>query len=226
MRNVKAIKDHPSAKVLTLEIDQDLLGHYAKIAIPRGSRITDYSPFAKVLFERGKDVNRVDFFAKDGNTYISIARKFMGWDEKSAAAATALTEKFLATNHPVIYLEALKAKFPSHVAFDHGGHPVKKAVQVAFLEVVNPLLAQDGGAMELLGIEVKQNGDISSEVVLLGSCNGCTSAEDVTLKAGTERINQVLDGIKRQYPDNSAIKALNFKGISVRNMEQIILSKQ
>ncbi len=225
MRNVKAIKDHPSAKVLTLEIDQDLLGHYAKIAIPRGSRITDYSPFAKVLFERGKDVNRVDFFAKDGNTCISIARKFMGWDEKSAAAATALTEKFLATNHPVIYLEALSTNFTSHAAFDHGGHPVKKLVQKTFLEQVNPMLAKDGGAMELLRVEMKPTGEISSDVALLGSCNSCTSAHDTTLRLAADRIRQVLEIVKKQYADNPSIAALKFTGIRISNMEEIILSR-
>lgn len=222
---VKVVNENPNAKVVTLEANQDFLGLYAKITIPRGSRLIEYSPFAQMVFEHGKDVNRIDFFAKDGKTYISIARKFIDWTDASKESARKITANFLATGKPIIYVEAINNNFTSHVAFQHGGHPVKKLVQTTFHEQVNPLLAKDGGAMELLNVEVKPTGEISSDVALLGSCNGCTSAQDTTLQAAVERIRLVLDTVKEQHTNNPAIKALKFTGIKVSTMEEIILSK-
>lgn len=225
MRKVEVVTGHPSSKVLTLKIEHDSLGHYEKIAIPRSSALVAHSPFAQVLFGRGKDVNRVDFFAKDGHTFVSIARKLMAWDDVSSAAAKAVTESFLTSRHKIIYINALDTNFKTHPAFNPGGNPVKKLVQTTFIQQVNPLLAKDGGAMELLDVEIKPTGEISSSVALLGSCNGCTSAEDTTLQAAAERIKLVLEAIKKNNPSNQSIAALNFTGINIRNMDEIILSK-
>ena len=218
-------EDNPSPKIVTFKINADFLGVFEKITIPKSSRLVEYSPFAQGIFGRGGDLNRIDLFAKDGETSISIARKLMPWSEQDIVKIKAIIEGFFRTKMDLIYVAAMQKDFQSRPTFNPGGHPAKKLVQQSFFDQVNPVLASDGGAMELLNVHVKTDGEITSEVALLGSCNGCTSAEKSTLEKATAKIREVLDFVKEQNKGNPAVAALHFKEIKIVQVSELILTK-
>lgn len=227
MFNITPVTGHPSDKVITFKIDRDILGPYEKIAIPKGSKLADFSPLAQSFFERGGDLIRMDFFARDGETTISIARKLLAWNDKGRELAAALLNDFFdrRRNEPAILLEALQGKFEAEPAFDPGQNPVKNMVQATFFKFVNPILARDGGAAELKSVDINPDGEILTEVFMLGSCNGCTSALTSTLKDAATNVRAVLAQIKQQNPDNQKLQQLKFRDIEVKNSEGLIFSK-
>jgi|GEM_PF-6072496 len=226
MLNITPVTGHPSDKVITFKIDRDILGPYEKIAIPKGSKLADFSPLAQSFFERGGDLIRMDFFARDGETTISVARKVMVWKERERELAVALLRDFFdRRKESAILLEALNTEFSAEPAFDPGQNPVKNMVQATFFKFVNPILARDGGAAELKSVDINPDGEILTEVFMLGSCNGCTSALTSTLKDAATNVRAVLAQIKQQNPDNQKLQQLKFRDIEVKNSEGLIFSK-
>lgn len=224
MRKVEVVKDNPNAKVVTLQVNEDLMGPYAKISIPRASAVRKYSPFAEKIFGVAADVTRIDFVAEGNQTFVSIARKIFTWNDGNSEVARKMTEDFLKAE-PLILLEALGQNFTAGTAFDPTRDGVSGLVHKTFNDHVNPQLAKDGGAMELLNVVVKPTGEIISQIALLGSCHDCGSAQDKTLKAAAEHIRRVLDDVKKKLPDDPTVSRLRFERIEIVNVDQIILSK-
>jgi Fe-S cluster biogenesis protein NfuA len=69
---------------------------------------------------------------------------------------------------------------------------------MAVLEDIRPMLQQDGGDVEF----VELTADNVVKVRLQGHCAGCPYSQ-MTVKNGIERI------LKEQYPDISAVEAVN-----------------
>ena len=65
------------------------------------------------------------------------------------------------------------------------------------LEQVRPMLARDGGDVEL--VDVKDDGTV--EVKLTGACGGCAMAQ-MTLKMGIEHV------LKQEIPDVKEVVAV------------------
>lgn len=227
MSNITLVSGHPSDKVVTFNVDHDFLGPFEKIAIPKGSKLAGYSPLAQSFFERPGDLIRMDFFARDNNTTVSVARKLVPWNDNGRRLANDLMHDFFdrRKNVPPVFLEALQADFTSEPAFDPGPNPIKNMVQKTFFRFVNPILARDGGSAELKSVEINSDGEVVAEVFMLGSCNGCTSALTSTLNDAATNVRTVLDEIKRQHPDNPKLQKLKFMDIEVRNSEGLIFSK-
>jgi Fe-S cluster biogenesis protein NfuA len=219
MTNVSIFEGNPNLKVLTLEIDQDLLGPYSKLVVTPNGALRQYSPIADFLF-RG-DVTRVDISVREGKTYIGISRKLMEWSDKNKETVLTAVQKLVEMQRPLLLIDALSKNITAQKPFI-AENPVQKLVQDSFNEQVNPILASDGGAMELLNIGIKQTGEISAGVALIGSCNGCGFAETETLSHATNRIRQVLEIAKKQYADNPTVQALKFEGISIREVPEIV----
>jgi Fe-S cluster biogenesis protein NfuA len=225
MVSISSVKDNPNAKVATFEIGADYLGDFSKIIIPSQGDLVAYCPLAQTIFPKSKDITRIDLAARDGNTYITIARKFLDWKEEEIQNAQTHLESFFASNIEPVYLEALARDFAAAEPLETS-NPVKSLVQQAFLDQVNPILAKDGGAMELVGVTLKEDtGEITADVALMGSCNGCGQAETATLEGATNKIREVLDAAKAQHTDNQDIQKLHFQGINIFEAPEVIVAK-
>ncbi|MEM9468576.1 MAG: NifU family protein [Pseudomonadota bacterium] len=222
MSNVRIFEGNPNTKVLTLEVDQDLLGMFEKIVVTNSGALREYSPLADVLLKG--DATRVDFSFNDGKTYIAVARKMLEWTDNMKADAFAKVEQFLSGSAPAVYLDALSTNIQAQKPFKPK-NPIQKLVQASFNEQVNPVLATDGGAMELMGVEIRATGEITATVALIGSCNGCSHAETETLGKATEKIKEVLEAAKKQNASNPIIQRLDFSGIKVQEIPELVISR-
>lgn len=221
MSYIKLVEDNPNPKVATFEIGVDLLGPFSKLVIPATGKLKDYSPLAQSLFIG--DVTRVDLASRDGKTYITLSRKLMNWSNEEKQRAIQKIGDFFSKQVPAIHVEAIA----QNIAFQRplqANNPVKKLVQNTFNSIVNPILAKDGGAMELLNIEIKPNGEVSADVALVGSCNGCSDAETQTLAGATDTIRRVLEEAKKQNETNAFLQQLSFSGISVKEIPELVFT--
>lgn len=75
---------------------------------------------------------------------------------------------------------------------------MKKKVKEA-LDQVRPMLQQDGGNVELVGVD-EETGVVN--VRLTGACKGCPMSQ-MTLKAGIERY------IRSEVPEVSSVEAVD-----------------
>ena len=76
------------------------------------------------------------------------------------------------------------------------GDPMKEKVQAA-IDKIRPMLAADGGDVEL--IDVTEEGVV--QVRLQGACSGCPMSQ-MTLKNGIERI------IKQEVPEVKSVESV------------------
>ena len=229
MISIKHFPGNPNPMVATFKIDQDILGIFGKIIIPRGSNLEKYSPLAQMLFPRSASIVRVDLTARDVKTYVSIARKLVQWTTDDILKVEDHLKGFFAKPTPAVFIDAIVANVVPQKPFAPA-NIIQKLVQASFNEQVNPVLASDGGAMELLNVEIKPTGEISADVALIGSCNGCGSAETDTLVEATKKIRKVLEAAKAKEaakPEggNSAVKMLAFKGISIREIPDLVITR-
>lgn len=222
MSNAIIFDGNPNPKVLTFEINTDLLGSFSKLVIPKNGALLDYCPIAESLFQG--DVTRVDIAARDSKTYVTISRKLMEWTDDQRKAVTNHLNLFLSQSTPAAYLDAITQNITSQPPFKPN-NSIQKMVQASFNDQVNPLLASDGGAMELMNVSLKSNGDIEAEVALIGSCNGCSSAETETLAKATEKIKSVLNAAKIQNSGNATLQKLNFKEIQIREIPELAIRR-
>ncbi|HPF77808.1 MAG TPA: NifU family protein [Alphaproteobacteria bacterium] len=222
MSIVRLFEGNPNPKVATFEIDKDLLGHFSKLIVTKTGALLQHCPIAEPLFKG--DVTRIDLAARDGKTYITLSRKLMAWDTAEKEAVQRRINEFLSKSTPAVYADAISTAIQTQKPFT-AANPVTKLVQATFNQIVNPILANDGGAMELLNIDIKPSGDIAAEVALIGSCNGCSSAETQTLVGATKTIRQALQSAKAQHKGNPDIQKLLFTGITVREIPEIALTR-
>jgi Fe-S cluster biogenesis protein NfuA len=215
---------NPNPTVATFEIDRDLLGPFGKIVVPRGGKLEQYSPLAQSLFPRSAGIVRVDFAASSGKTYISITRKLVPWKPQEISLALTHLQNFFAGPAPAVLNDAIASNIAVQRAFAPA-NAIQKLVSQTFHDQVNPILASDGGAMELIGVEIKSTGNISAHVALIGSCHGCGHAETSTLNGATGKIRQVLDVAKRQYASNPDIQKLSFQEITIREVPELVIAK-
>lgn len=223
---IQRVQSTENPKVGTFELDADILGIYSKIAIPLNSKLIAYSPLAQMLFAKGTDVNRIDFVNSVGNTRISLAKKFLPWSSQQLDLATAELGSFFQGKEPALYVQSLQQSIAAHRSFEPGNNPVMKMVQKSFHDQVNPRLAEDGGAMELINVELKSTGQIFADVALIGSCNGCAKSTDSTLKGATEKIREVLSFLKQKHSGNPNVQALSFEEIRIKEMPELILTRK
>ena len=229
MPNIKYVPETPNPKVAIFEIGADLLHpNFSKVVIAKGSKLVDFSPLAQQIYSRGTDLTRIDFFHSGENqTTISYSRKALAWDERQIVVIKNFQEEFFRRNEPALMVQALAQNVQAHAPFNHGNHPVKSLVQRSFVAQVNPVLAKDNGAMELMGVEVRADGQIFADVTMIGACNGCDSSTMSTLRGATKRINEVLDALKgdERYKANPNVQALKFMEIRTIEMPDLVLSR-
>lgn len=234
MPTVTEFQGNPNSNVATFEIDADLLGAYEKVIIPRNSTLLAYSPLTQAIFDKAKGVLRVDMSLRDGKTHVALATKMindqplMQWTPESIARTQAFIAQFLEAN-ALLLTDALAANVTPQPRFapqDGAIGQIQGLVQNAFNDVVNPILARDGGAMELLNISViPKTGKIGANVALIGACNGCDSAATQTLTNATQAIQKVLEAVKAKSPNNPALQTLTFTGIGIQEIEDVVLAR-
>lgn len=222
MTRVEIVEGNPNPKAVTYKVDRDLMGPFSKIVFPKGGPLINYSPFVYGMYQRGGAVARIDLVAAENATLITLAR-MIPWDDTNRNKGREIVEEFFTTGHPFLYEEALTRDFTAHKPFKPQG-AIGNFVTDTFVKAVNPELAKDGGAIELIGIEVQPTGEIYADVVMIGSCNGCSAATTSTLKNAGTKIGEVLDVLKKRT-DNPDAQKLTFKEIRINEIPNLIFSR-
>ncbi len=220
---VKLVKENPNPKVTTVEINQDFLGSYSKLVVTKSGAMLQYAPLAEKLMTG--DVTRVDFAVRDGKTYVTMARKLLPWSDNMQAGAMDIIKDFLKKKTPPLYLDAISQNITTTPPFQPQQNAIHKLVSNTFNKNVNPVLADHGGAMELLNVEVKPTGEVNASVALIGSCNGCDTATLETLAGAEAAIKQALGAAKKEYSGNEDIKKLSFTGIQIKEIPEVALTR-
>ena len=93
------------------------------------------------------------------------------------------------------------------------GDDLSVAIKKAFDVAVQPDLERDGGALEIAGIKVDDEYGVTVEVLMLGACASCSSAQGQTLKAAENAVTAMLNIIKDDYKDQADVQQLHLKAI-------------
>ena len=75
-----------------------------------------------------------------------------------------------------------------------------KAIEAVIDENVRPMLAMDGGNLEILDIQKADDGMIDVYIRYLGACSGCASGAEGTLYAIQNVLNESLSPKIRVMP--------------------------
>ncbi|MBN8521699.1 MAG: NifU family protein [Alphaproteobacteria bacterium] len=220
--DLEEIGGNPNPKAMTFRIVRtDLIPGFSKLVFTKTGTLKAYSPLATHLLNKG-DAAKVDMFFKDGSTFITITRKVMDWDPRSKIIICNSIRAFLITSGETpVFVDQIKSNVETMPSFTPR-NSVESWVSQQFHEAITPLLASHGGAMELLNITTRDNKEVSLEVVMIGSCNECTTGKGTTLQGAQEFLELALEEFKLRSDDNkNPINHISLKGITPREVSDI-----
>ncbi len=224
------IQDNPNPKALTIDLGVRDLGAISKLVLPRPKPETAatidpaaISPLAGAIFDAVKLANRVDLIRReeDGHILLTVTNMLTDWDhatfKKPRARLLKTIEDALNSGRTDLLINETEAqrRLPMLDFYDASRNQLTRTISRTFHDAVLPTLKKDGGALELRHIEVGGDGGITLQVLMLGSCSTCTSAETVTLKNAEEAIGVTLGQIKGAVENqgNADVQKLHLSGI-------------
>jgi Fe-S cluster biogenesis protein NfuA len=210
------VAGNPNPKSITFEgtLPQNLL-NFSRFSLRRNDENSlRVSPLFTELCDKSKSIIQMDMARiSESRMQLSILRTLMSWQD---AERTSLISYLNGNDCPDMLDTQLAVKLlPQLPAVNEERFLIQLARDVLAMDDVRETLTKDGG--DLILIDAPYNGDtgeFSIDVVLNGSCSGCSSAIPNTLANLGLRVEQFLSDRKEHelYQNNTIVQGMTFKG--------------
>jgi Fe-S cluster biogenesis protein NfuA len=210
------VADNPNPKAVSIEFPKHMTSTaFSQFSLPKSKDARAASPLFGAIFDKAKDVVRLDFIQNAETSSLSLIRKLLPWSEPEKQAVLA----YVSDNMRFAIREnELRTRFNELVALDQDRLLVKMAQDVIDQNLME-YLQQDGGDIVLVDAPLAKDGSsFSVSVLMVGSCSGCSKSKEETLHIYGQLIQRELKALKShpKFADHPQIQALNFVGIVER----------
>lgn len=208
----------PNAKAISLKFPSspDLDG-YAKIVMTHSysspelnaAAIGRYSWLAESFCEAAaRDMAHVDLVRHVGFDVLTLVRR-LPWKPDDAQKAAIFLQEYLEAGHPVIDRQEIEKHLAARPKFDPGEDAYLQTISKVFRNALNEKLEEDGGAIEITGVNVDQaSGEIKINTLMLGSCSQC-GGESKTLDLAKQMLEYTFDSLREKHPDNQLLQKVH-----------------